>query len=164
MQVWGSSSSEAIWALLCWAVVVPAHLPGCRAFMGSGWTAGASIGTGPHRGRTVPALTEDSSKERHGLAHPWPSSGRRQMWGSHLACVDIWTLPGYLCLSSAYQQTDQTRSFQPLRSDLWGCISLAARSWATELSPAIPFVILWQDEFEFQVPVLYATSLILCFL
>lgn len=151
MHVWGSSSSEAIWALLCWAGVVPAHLPSPKAFVGSGWTAGGSTGTAPHQCRTVPALTEDSSKERRGLAHPWPSSGRSQVWGSHLACVDSWTLPGHLCLISACQQTDQTRSWWPLRSDLWGYISLTARSWAIDLSPAIPVAKLWQHEFEFQI-------------
>lgn len=151
MQVWGSSSSEAIWALLCWAVVLPAHLPGTETFMGSGWTAGASIGTAPHQGRAIPALTEDSSKEGHGLAHPWPSSWRGRVWGSGLACSDRWTHPGHLCLITAHQQTDQTRSWRPLRSDLWSYICLTARSWAIDLSPAIPVAVLWHHEFEFQV-------------
>lgn len=88
-----------------------------------------------------------------------------RVWGSGLASIGSSTLPGHLGLISAHQQTDQTPSWQPLRSDLWGYISLTASQSLSNrpvtCNTCCSAVTAWV--WISGVPVLYATSIILCF-
>jgi len=143
-QVWGRSSSEAPTAPACWVMVVPARLRGPGPVWGM---------TGQREDllkQSQPSLKTAlrHSKERHGLALMYDLLLEGAKCGGDIR--PALALPRHLGPTSMHQQTEQTGSWRPFGSDLWGYISLRARSWAIDLSPAIPVAKLGQYESEFQ--------------